>query len=708
MHSSLPGKGCIDAHTIVKSADPVLRHVAGILEDPAGRDLLLNALPSLAWCADRRGGCSFVNQAWKDYTGRQLDQERGLLWLDSVHPDDRDEVERDWTEAFGLRRRFDKQYRLKRADGGYGWIQHDAVPVNDEDGRLVGYLGTGHDITEERESEERLRKFTDATNEGIVFQDGGLVADCNEAILRLTGYRYEELVGTEIIQYVAPDCRDAVLANVRSGYERAYEAAILAKDGTRIPVEFEGRAMPHQGKLYRMSVVRDIRDRKAAEARIHFLAHHDTLTGLPNRALILDRLQFILAAAKRRDTHVAVLFIDLDNFKTVNDSLGHAAGDALLKIVADRIQGSVRKGDSVARLGGDEFLVVLPDLENEQGVVPVAEKLLASIAQPMNLEGHVVAVSPSIGIGLFPRDGASSDTLIKNADAAMYLAKERGRSNYQFFNDNLSQAAHRALALETRLREAIEKEAFELHYQPQMRVDNGAVTGIEALIRWPQEGGGFIEPNEFIPVAEQRGLIMRIGAWVLRQACRQNRAWQLAGLPKLPVAVNLSTMQFRQKNFVEEVERVLAESQLKPQWLCFELTETMLLGDSAELVKTLRRLKSLGVRLAIDDFGTGHSSLMNLKRFPIDKLKIDRTFIRDIPGDPDCLAIVSAIIDLAKNMGITSIAEGVDRLDQLEFLRKRGCEEMQGYLMATPLPAEKLATWLARPHSGTVRDAQIG
>jgi diguanylate cyclase (GGDEF)-like protein/PAS domain S-box-containing protein len=693
---------------LVKTADPVLRHVAGLLEDPAGRDLLLNALPALVWCADRRGGCSFVNQAWQDYTGRQIEQERGLLWLDYVHPDDREQLERDWTEAFGLRRRFDKQYRLKRADGAYGWLQHDAVPVNDEDGRLVGYLGTCHDITEERESEERLSKFTDATNEGIVFQDSGRVADCNQAILRLTGYRYEELVGTDIIQYVAPDCRDDVLANVRSGYERPYEAAILAKDGTRIPVEFEGRVMPHQGKIYRMSVVRDIRDRKAAEARIHFLAHHDTLTGLPNRALILDRLQFILAAARRRDTHVAILFIDLDNFKTVNDSLGHAAGDALLKVVADRIQGAVRRGDSVARLGGDEFLVVLSDLESEQGVVPVAEKLLASISQSMTLEGHIVAASPSIGISLFPRDGATSDALIKNADAAMYLAKERGRSNYQFFNDSLSESAHRALALEAKLRVAIDNEAFELHYQPQMRVDNGAVTGIEALIRWPQEGGGFIEPNEFIPVAEQRGLIMRIGAWVLRQACRQNRAWQLAGLPKLPVAVNLSAMQFRQKNFIEEVERVLAESQLKPQYLCFELTESMLLGDMSELVKTLRRLKSLGVKLAIDDFGTGHSSLMNLKRFPIDKLKIDRMFVRDIPGDPDHLAIVAAIIDLAKNMGITSIAEGVDRLDQLEFLRKRGCDEMQGYLMATPLPADKLAAWLGRPHSGTVRDGQIG
>ena len=702
-------KGIANAHKgAVKAADPVLRRVAGILEDPSERDELLNAIPALVWCADRRGACNFVNQAWEDYTGRNLDQERGALWLDSVHPDDRAALERDWAEALGLRRRFERQYRLRRADGAYGWIQHDAVPVNDEDGRLVGYLGTCHDITEERESEERLRKFTDATNEGIVFQDSGTVSDCNEAILRLTGYRYEELVGTEIMQYVAPDCRDGVLANVRSGYERPYEAAILAKDGTRIPVEFEGRELPYRGKLYRMSVVRDIRDRKAAEARIHFLAHHDTLTGLPNRALMLDRLQFILAAAKRRDKHVAVLFIDLDNFKIVNDSLGHAAGDSLLKVVAERIQGALRRGDSVARLGGDEFLVVLPDLDNEQGALPVAEKLLASIERPMTLEGHVVSTSPSIGISFFPRDGATSEALIKNADAAMYLAKERGRSNYQFFNERLSEAAHRALTLEAKLRVALENGEFQLHYQPQMRVDNGAVTGIEALIRWPQEGGGFIEPNEFIPVAEQRGLIMRIGAWVLRQACKQNREWQLAGLPKLPVAVNLSTNQFRQKNFIEEVERVLQESQLKPQYLCFELTESMLLGDTAELVKTLRRLKTLGVKLAIDDFGTGHSSLMNLKRFPIDKLKIDRTFVRDIPGDPDHLAIVAAIIDLARNMGITSIAEGVDRLDQLEFLRSRGCEEMQGYLMASPQPADQMAAWLAKSHAGTVNSARSG
>ena len=579
----------------MKTADPVLRNIAGILEDPSRRADLLNAFPTLVWLADRQGHCSFVNQAWEDYTGRHVEQERGTRWLESVHPDDRLALERSWSEALGLRRSFEGVYRLRRAAGDYGWIQHSAVPVNDEDGRLAGYLGTCHDVTRERES----------------------------------------------------------------------------------------------------------------EARIQFLAHHDTLTGLPNRALLLDRLPFILAGAKRRNTHVGVLFIDLDNFKTVNDTLGHSAGDQLLRVVADRIKASLRSGDSVARLGGDEFLVVLPDLENEQAASPVADKLIASISQPMALDGQIVSTSPSIGISLFPRDGVTPDALIKSADIAMYLAKERGRANHQFYNERLAQTAFKAIALEAKLREAIREEAFVLHYQPQQHVITGAVTGIEALIRWPQPEGSFIEPGEFIPIAEQRGLMMPIGSWVLRQACRQNRAWQLSGLPKLPVAVNLSMIQFRQKHFIDEIEKALAETQLEPQYLAFELTESMLLGDTAELARTLKSLKSLGVQLSIDDFGTGHSSLMNLKRFPIDKLKVDRTFIHGIPANPDDVAIVSAIIDLARNLGITSIAEGVDRTDQLEFLRAHGCEEMQGYLMSRPLPPAEFAAWLAKPHTGTIISEQI-
>jgi EAL domain-containing protein (putative c-di-GMP-specific phosphodiesterase class I) len=304
-------------------------------------------------------------------------------------------------------------------------------------------------------------------------------------------------------------------------------------------------------------------------------------------------------------------------------------------------------------------------------------------------------VSPSIGIAVFPRDGASADTLIRNADAAMYLAKDRGRSNFQFFSERLSQTAFNTLSLESRLREAIREEAFELLYQPQVRVDSGRLVGVEALIRWPQKDGPPVMPNDFIPIAEQRGLVMPIGSWALRQACRQNRKWQLAGLPRVPVAVNLSAIHFKQRNLVEEVERVLADSGLEAACLELELTESMLMEETPELLRTLRGLRTLGVRLAIDDFGTGHSSLSHLKRFRIDKLKIDRTFVRDIATDPDDRAITAAIVDLARNMGITSIAEGVESEAQLEFLLERGCDEMQGFLASPPLAAGQAAAWLA-------------
>ena len=807
--------------------DPLKRSTAEILDDPVAHAALFDAFPSLVWCAGADGGCSFVNQAWEDYTGRRLAHERGAGWLVSVHPEDREALRREWGEAFGLRRRLDTEFRLRRGAGDYGWVHHTAEPVTDESGRLAGYLGTCHDISERRnaelaararaqeirlladnvpvlishfshdlrclfankayasfwgwnvdsvigrtveeiigaegfreiepyirrvlsgetatyerqlrtadggtrvievnllpqldeagkaisafvlisditrhrlseqavrESEERLRKFADATHEGIVFHDDGVITDCNDAGLRLIGYRYEELVGRPVLDFVAPESRDTVLNNIRLGYERAYEGFILHKDGARVAVEMTGKVMPYKGRPYRMTVIRDIRDRKEAEARIQFLAHHDTLTGLPNRVLLMDRLEFILASARRREARVGVLFIDLDNFKTVNDSLGHAAGDALLRQVASRIEGALRSVDVVSRLGGDEFLVVLPDLESEQAPVAVAEKLLAVVTEPVTLEGQSLSVSPSIGIAVFPRDGTTADTLIRNADAAMYLAKDRGRSNFQFFSERLSQTAFNTLSLESRLREAIRDGAFELHYQPQVRVDTGRLVGVEALIRWPQKDGPPVMPNDFIPIAEQRGLIMPIGAWALRQACRQNRMWQLAGLPRVPVAVNLSAIQFKQRNLIAEVERVLDETGLDAAWLEFELTESMLMDETPELVRTMDGLRALGVKLAIDDFGTGHSSLAHLKRFPIDKLKIDRTFVRDIATDPDDRAITAAIVDLARAMGITSIAEGVEAEAQLDFLLQRGCDEMQGFLVSRPLAPADCAAWMA-------------
>ena len=824
----------------VKPADPRLRSVAEILDDPSGLAALFDAFPSLVWCADAEGGCSFVNQSWADFTGRHIAEERGSGWLESVHSDDRPALGRQWTEAFGLRGRLESEFRLRRADGAYGWVHLSAEPVSGDDGRLAGYLGTCHDISERRnaelearakageirtladnvpvliayfaaedlrcifanksyarmwgwdehsiightveevigaegyaeiaphiarvvkgesvtyerpvraadgtprvlevnllpqlsesgeamaafvlisditrhrqaeqavrESEERLRKFSDATHEGIVFHERGIITDCNDAALRLVGCTHAEMVGQPVLSFVPPDCRDLVMNNIRMGYERPYEATLLAKDGRRIPVEYTGKVMPIQGKPVRMTVVRDISDRKEAEARIQFLAHHDVLTGLPNRTLLMDRLEFILASARRRESKVGVIFIDLDNFKTVNDSLGHAAGDALLRVVASRIEDALRGVDVVSRLGGDEFLVVLPDLESEQAPVAVAEKLLAAVCEPVLIDGQSLTVSPSIGIAVFPRDGANADTLIMNADAAMYLAKDRGRANYQFFSERLSQAALNTLSLEARLRETIRDEGFELHYQPQVRVDTGRLVGLEALVRWPQPDGATVMPNDFIPVAEQRGLIMPIGAWVLRAACRQNRLWQNAGLPKVPVAVNLSAIQFKQRNFVEEVEKALAETGLEPAWLAFELTEGMLAADTPELRRNLEGLQALGVKLAIDDFGTGRSSLAHLRRWPIDKLKIDRTFVRDVPADGDAAAITGAVVDLARNLGIVVIAEGVDHEAQVHFLRERGCDEMQGFLVSHPLPAARAAAFLAERRAEALAPAVV-
>jgi diguanylate cyclase (GGDEF)-like protein/PAS domain S-box-containing protein len=824
----------------MKTADLARRTVAEAIDDPRTQAELLNAFPVPIWICDASGDCVFVNQAWQDFTGRSFSSDLGKRWESSIHPEDREGMVQAWVQALGLRRPFSHSYRVRRADEAYAWVHDEGLPVNDEHGRFVGYLGTCNDISEQRnaelaarqkegeirmladnvpihiayfeakeelkclfankayarmwgwdegsivgrpvrevigeegyreispyidrvtrgesvtyersvtdksgarrvlevsllpqrdaagetlaafvlihditrhrlaeqairESEERLRMFAEATRAGIAFHDGGIVSDCNDAVLQLVGYTREEMIGSQIIQYVAPENREEALDHVRTGYDRPYESVILHKDGTRIPVEFEGRLMPFNGKMHRLSVVRDIRRRKENQARIDFLAHHDALTSLPNRALLLDRLEFILANARRRGSQVGLLFIDLDNFKTVNDSLGHSAGDQLLKVVATRIQAALRSGDVVSRHGGDEFLVVLPELEGAQASVPVAEKLLAAVTEPVTLDGHEVSVSPSIGISVFPRDGATADALIKNADAAMYLAKERGRSNYQFFNASLSEVAYRTLELETRLRQALREHEFTIHYQPQMRLATGEVTGVEALIRWPQQNGSWIPPDDFIPVAEQRGLIRSIGGWVLREACRQNVAWQKQGLPPLPVAVNLSTIQFRQRNFVAEVEGVLAETGLDPRYLAFELTEGMLMEDPLELARTLEKLKAIGVKLAIDDFGTGHSSLMHLKRFPIDKLKIDRTFVKDCPGDPDDVAITGAIIDLARNMGITSIAEGVDDKAQFDFLKSRGCDELQGYLFARAMPPDEVAAWLGRPHSGTLTKLQ--
>ena len=589
---------------------------------------------------------------------------------------------------------------LMLPDGSSRVIEVNLIPhiISDEKPQSAFVLIT--DITkfrraEEaiRESEDRVRKFADATNEGIVFFDSGIITDINEAGARLVRLPIEKIIGRPVLDFVAPDSVETVANNIRAGFERPYEANMLRADGTFVTLEFVGKVIVRDGKTLRMTVARDISERKQAEARIQFLAHHDILTHLPNRAMLLERLQIMLNVAKRQGTQVGVLFIDLDNFKTINDSLGHYAGDQLLKRLAQRLQACLRSVDLVGRLGGDEFLVIISGLERTEDVIPIAEKIAECISEPFALEGQTLGVSGSIGISMYPQDGESTDTLIRNADAAMYLAKERGRSNFQFFMPSLTKSAANSLLIESGIRKAIKNVEFVLHYQPEVVSQTGVISAVEALIRWKHPDLGLLGPDKFISFAEHRGLIMPIGRWVINEAIRQCKEWLDAGL-RIPIAINISAVQFKQKDLVELIAANLKSHDLPGELLELELTESLFLEDVTAMTKTLSRLKDLGVTLAVDDFGTGYSSLAYLKRYPIDKIKIDRSFISDIPHNADDVAITTAIINLADSLGLQVVAEGVETQVQADFLERHHCDYIQGYLVSYPLPPDEIFAWM--------------
>jgi diguanylate cyclase (GGDEF)-like protein/PAS domain S-box-containing protein len=429
-------------------------------------------------------------------------------------------------------------------------------------------------------------------------------------------------------------------------------------------------------------------ERKNAEDRLAHLAEFDTVTGLPNRHLFRDRLGQSLAQARRNERQVAILFIDLDRFKAVNDTYGHAVGDTLLRQVAARLGECVRSGDTVARLSGDEFAVILSELTKAEDAGLVAQKVVHALAAPFEPDGHQTYISASIGVSLYPGDGDQVDTLLKNADTAMYRAKEQGRNGYQFYLPEMNERLMERLQLEAKLRGALDRGEFRLHYQPKVSLETGAISGFEALLRW-QHGERLVSPADFIPILEDTGLIVPVGEWVLRGVCEQIRQWQEHGIAARPVAVNLSTRQFQHKNLVLMVAQILRETGVVPDLLELELTESLLMGDAEEAADMLHELKGLGVRLSIDDFGTGYSSLAYLKRFPLDTLKIDRAFIRDIVTDPDDATLTLTIINLAHSMRLKVVAEGVETGAQLDFLGRNGCDEMQGYYFARPMPAEE-------------------
>ena len=441
-------------------------------------------------------------------------------------------------------------------------------------------------------------------------------------------------------------------------------------------------------------VTEDVSQRKDMDARVRFLAHHDLLTGLPNRTLFQDRLQQALAAAKRMQSRVALLFIDLDRFKYVNDSFGHRAGDILLQTVAARLRNCVRETDTVCRHAGDEYLIVLSALREPAEAALVAEKVLKIFDEVFVLESHEVQISASVGISVYPDDGQTLEDLIRHADAAMYHSKKSGRNRFEFFTPELNAPVAARLVLATQLRRAIENNQLVLHYQPQFETATNRLVGAEALVRWNHSDHGLLFPDSFIALAEESDIIHQIGAWVLNEACRQIAEWQARNLKIVPVAINFSAFQFRRSNLVQGVAAAFARHGIKPQQLEIELTENAIMQDPKETAKTLDQLHEMGVSLSIDDFGTGYSSLNYLKRFPIDKLKIDRSFVEDLPHDLNDSAIVQAIINLAKSLRMIVIAEGVETKPQLDFLRSLSCEIYQGYLGGRPVDAEQFAALL--------------
>ncbi|MEK6771625.1 MAG: EAL domain-containing protein [Pseudomonadota bacterium] len=551
-----------------------------------------------------------------------------------------------------------------------------------------------------QDSEERFRTLVETSSDWIWEIDAhNVYTYVSPKVKDLLGYAPEEVIGKTPFDFMPPDeaakigRQFAEIAAARRPFERL-ENVNLHRDGRRVVLETSGvPILDRDGAFmgYR-GIDRDITERKRAEEHLAFLAYHDALTGLPNRLLLLDRLRQAMIEAARHQRRAAAVCLDLKNFKNVNDTLGHETGNQVIRAVAERLVASVRPGDSVARLGGDEFCVLLADIAQIEDVAHVMQKIREQLEQPLTVAGHTLYLTATLGISLYPADGADSETLLKNADIAMYRARERDE-DYQYYAADMTVNAAERLALENDLRQALARQELLLHYQPQVSLATGVVTGVEALLRWRHPVHGMISPAKFIPLAEETGLILTIGEWVLRQACAQARAWADAGRP-LRVAVNLSARQFRQPGLDGLIRGVLEETGLDPARLDIELTESIIVHDPAAVTAILAGIEKLGVQISIDDFGTGYSSLSYLKRFPIDVLKVDQSFVRDIATDPDDAAIVRAIITMAHALGIQTIAEGVETREQLAFLRENSCDAMQGYYFSRPVPGDEITAML--------------
>ena len=664
--------------------------------------LIADSVPALMAYFDLPGlRCQFANQGYAAYNGHSVASIVGLTMQEAIG-------NKAWLAIQPYIERSTRGEHVKYMreqtipSGESRMIEVNLIPHFSPQKQQLGSFVLITDITDRwqaestvRQSEERMRKFTEITDEAILFHRDGLITDGNDALTRLTGYTLPEVMGLSIFNFISHEWRAVAYEYTRAGREDPYEVTIRHKDGHTIPVEVVGKTMPQLHADYRVVVVRDITARKEAQERETFLALHDTLTQLPNRRFLMEQLGKVLSMARRRKFMVAVLFINLDHFKTVNDSLGHHAGDQLLCDVAERLRQSVRDTDLVARLSGDEFVAVLTDIHTPDDAAMVADKLIETMRSAFTVGQLPLTMSLSIGISLFPGDDTTVQGLLRCADTAMYHAKDSGRGNRQFYQPGMDVHATDVLQQERQLREAIASNAFVLHYQPQISLADGSLKGFEALVRWRHPERGLVGPDEFITFSESRGLITPIGRWVMHEACRQLKAWQDEGLAMVPVAVNLSALEFRQRDVAGELAAVLHATGLEPRFLEIELTESVLMHHTGQVLETLNAIKALGVGVTIDDFGTGYSSLAYLKRYPIDKLKIDRSFVMDTPQSADDVAIVTAIIQMGHSLQLKTVAEGVETAEQKELLHRLGCDLVQGFLVSAPMDAQATQRWLS-------------
>lgn len=659
-----------------------------------------------SYILDFRTGIWTSSEILDQLFGIDQDYEHSLIgWMTLVHPEDREWMDHYFKEeVIGKHKQFNQEYRIichnnqtERWVHGLGKLEFDT------NGMPLKMLGTIQDITDAKQVTNSLLKLSLAVEQSpnsIVITDlEGNIEYVNSMFTTVTGYSMQEVLGQNpsiLKSDETPQATyDDMWAHLTCGdiwhgelINRRKDQSIYIESATISPVK------QSDGKITNyVAIKEDITDRKNTEAHIENLAHFDQLTGLPNRVMLNDRVTYLLSMAQRTNEPLAVMFLDLDHFKNINDTLGHTIGDYVLIEMAKRIKETVRDEDTVARLGGDEFIMLFPNTDSN-AAMHIATKLITAISKSTMIEHHELTTTPSIGIALYPNDGKDFETLLKNADTAMYRVKNGSRNAFHFFTQEMQLNLARNLHLENALRHALERNELEVYYQPQVAIEDGRIIGAEALLRWHHPELGMISPAEFIPIAESSGQIIEIGEWVLRTAIQQTKAWIDSELSPMIIAINLSAIQFRQKNLLTLVTDILEEVQLLPQYLELELTEAVTMHDPESVIDVMNRFHEQGIRMSIDDFGTGYSSLSYLKQFKVYKLKIDQSFIRDISDDPDDRAIVSAIIDMAHNLGLQTIAEGVETAEQLAFLRLHGCDEVQGYYFSKPLPSVEFEQFL--------------